>query len=1253
MSEPSPSVDGPLPPALARRVDAACDRFESAWRAGRRPRIEDVLGDFPESARPALLRGLLGLELAYRRLAGEVPDPEQYRLRFPDHPTEVHEALADASSSPDGIDGPPTAGEGAARGASSGPDTARYAAMAPAPPGARYRILRPHARGGLGEVYLAHDEQLRRVVALKEIQAPQADRADCRARFVREAEITGGLEHPGIVPVYELGRYRDGRPYYAMRFIEGDSLREAIGRHHAEDRRLSPGERSLQLRGLLGRFVDACNAVAYAHSRGVIHRDLKPANIMLGPFGETLVVDWGLAKPSAPADPAGCPGGGPGTPGAGGEEDTLPGIPVGTPQYMSPEQAAGEPGKLGPACDVYGLGATLYCLLTGRPPFEDRDVTTVLQRVVRGDFTPPRQVRRDVPRALEAVCLKAMATRPEDRYESVRALAADVESWLAGEPVSAWREPPWTRLDRWTRRHRSQTAAAAATILVALAAVTIAYRREAAISEQLRLAKAESDRWLDRTLGAIEDYYTGVGREVLLGRGEFQGLRQRLLERPLQFYERLASELSAVSPRDERGRALLARGRLKLGAILSLIGRHDEARRQLQEAVRLYDALVSARRDVPDYQEELANGFSHLGSMQDRMGELGAAADSFRRAIVIQTRLVSEGFHLPESQVELAQSYSALGNALHTAGDLPGAIEAQRKAVDLCDRLLSAHPSLHEVRSDLVECYTRLGLALSNQGDALEAIEIHRKAVAISTQLVSAQPDVPEHRYRLANCYGKLGYAYAITSQAKEAADSFRQGVDNYAKLVSSRPNVPVYLNGLASCYADLGVVLLDMRDPGGAVDATRQAVAYSTRLASSQPDVPIYQDTLAASYANLARALEAAGDMKEAVDASRRAVDILGGVAASHPDAPTHQYGLASCLVDLGTLLRETGDAPGAIDTFRRAVDVSAKLVGAYPRDPHYKAMLAASYLNLGEVLKKNAVDVRGAGDSERKAAGLYAELVSAHPGILDHQDGLAAAQANLAGVLHTMGDTRGEIDLLRKVIELRTKLVTTQPKLPRYQSALARNYLDLGEALGTAGDPQSSAEEYHRAIDLYTKLVSTSPGDVEYRSGLGEALEYLSADLHRQGRDEEAISMIRRAIESQRIALDKAPQVSQYRRLLSSHYHRLAQSLRSLGRVDEATDAMGRSRASWPEDPTELYDLACELSRCLPIVRAQEKESLAAEAMGALRAAINAGWSDARRTAHDGDLSPLRDRADFQRVLVDLFDRGFPKDPFERPRE
>jgi serine/threonine protein kinase len=175
----------------------------------------------------------------------------------------------------------------------------------PTSAGLRFRILRPHARGGLGEVFVAQDEELHREVALKEIQDRFADDPQSRARFLLEAEITGGLEHPGIVPVYGLGAYGDGRPFYAMRFIRGDSLKEAIARFHngasrgpqPTDRQPTDGERTLAFRQLLGRFVDVCNAVAYAHSRGVLHRDVKPGNVMLGKYGETLVVDWGLAKP--------------------------------------------------------------------------------------------------------------------------------------------------------------------------------------------------------------------------------------------------------------------------------------------------------------------------------------------------------------------------------------------------------------------------------------------------------------------------------------------------------------------------------------------------------------------------------------------------------------------------------------------------------------------------------------------------------------------------------------------------------------------------------------------------------------------------------------------------------------------------------------------------------------------------------------------------------------------------------------------
>ena len=324
-------------------------------------------------------------------------------------------------SSPGGSSEDPQQTAGAAGGASDAP-----------PPGERYPILRPYARGGLGEVFLALDTELDRQVALKELRAYHAHDPASQSRFVLEAKVTGRLEHPG---------YRAGlrlRPLRRRPAVLCDAIHR--GRDsQAGDRRDStsprppprqPREREIAFRRLLRSLIDACNAVAYAHSRGVVHRDLKPENIMLGRFGETLVVDWGVAKPLAIST---------GEPGAELAMETLPdessltrpGSAIGTPRYMSPEQAAGELERVGPASDVYSLGATLYCLLVGHGPFPSGDLEDVLERVRRGIFPAPRRLRRSIDPTLESICLKAMSLRPEDRHASPLALAEEIEAWLA------------------------------------------------------------------------------------------------------------------------------------------------------------------------------------------------------------------------------------------------------------------------------------------------------------------------------------------------------------------------------------------------------------------------------------------------------------------------------------------------------------------------------------------------------------------------------------------------------------------------------------------------------------------------------------------------------------------------------------------------------------------------------------------------------------------------------------------------------
>jgi tRNA A-37 threonylcarbamoyl transferase component Bud32 len=385
--------------------------------------------------------------LVEEHLKAHQNDPEQSLAALPAAP-ELRQVMEQLTLDRDA----PTADSQAAPGAggatlpTSSPPAGRIA-------GGRYCVLRPHARGGLGEVFVAEDVQVHREVALKVIQERFADDAESRDRFLLEAEITGRLEHPGVVPVYGLGSDAEGRPFYAMRLVQGETLREATRRFHEADvPGRDPGERSLALRGLLARFVAVCNAVAYAHDRGVIHRDLKPSNIMLGKFGETVVLDWGLAKVVGRPERAATDAEATLQPLSGDHRATQAGTALGTAAFMSPEQAAGHIDRQGPASDVYSLGATLYSLLTGRPPFDTADVPEALRQVQAGEFPPPRQVKKGVPLPLGAVCRKAMALRPEDRYGSALELGAEVERWLADEPVRAWREPWRVRGGRWARR---------------------------------------------------------------------------------------------------------------------------------------------------------------------------------------------------------------------------------------------------------------------------------------------------------------------------------------------------------------------------------------------------------------------------------------------------------------------------------------------------------------------------------------------------------------------------------------------------------------------------------------------------------------------------------------------------------------------------------------------------------------------------------------------------------------------------------
>jgi len=292
----------------------------------------------------------------------------------------------------------------------------------------RYSSRKLHAVGGIGRVWLARDTHLGRDIALKELKPEQQNNRAAKARFLREARITGQLEHPGIVPVYELADHDGDHPFYTMRFVKGRTMSEATGAHHAKRR--TGQEDPLEFLGLLNAFVTVCNTVAYVHSRGIIHRDLKGQNVVLGDFGEVMVLDWGLAKAIEddrsetststvtvdPSEPI-------------ASELTRHGQALGTPAYMAPEQAAGNNDQVDQRTDVYGLGAMLYEILTGEPPFSGTTTREVLDKVLSEPPIAPRHFRANVPPLLEAACLRALDKNPVLRFSAAADLGREIQQW--------------------------------------------------------------------------------------------------------------------------------------------------------------------------------------------------------------------------------------------------------------------------------------------------------------------------------------------------------------------------------------------------------------------------------------------------------------------------------------------------------------------------------------------------------------------------------------------------------------------------------------------------------------------------------------------------------------------------------------------------------------------------------------------------------------------------------------------------------
>jgi eukaryotic-like serine/threonine-protein kinase len=496
----------------------------------------------------------------------------------------------------------------------------------------RYSTTRLHASGGLGRVWLARDTGMDRDVALKELLPERTGLNQAMDRFLREARITGQLEHPGIVPVYEL--VSDGTsPFYTMRFIRGRTLGEAIADYHRRKQAGSAGV--IELRELLQAFVLLCQAVAYAHSRRVIHRDLKPANIVLGDFGEVILLDWGIAKVIGEPEIEDTDTTRMATPpvkNPDGTDATLAGTILGTPHYMAPEQASGAVQRITEQTDIYGLGVILYEILGGRVPFQEKTLPKLLEQVIHE--TPPRlrDHDRNIPASIEAVCLKCLRKSQNERYTSAKALADEVNRFLADEPVSAYSDPIQVRFGRWAKRNRTLVGSlttlllvAIPVLLVSLLLVTSAADRERDARSKEQAARQEAEQNFERAVRAAEL----VSNELAKGIKPIAGTQSQTVIDICTRAETVYDELLNV-PNPPRA-ALLNKARMLclLSEVYYTVNRLSLALQRADEAITMLNSMLAK-------EPKLREAMMILGVAEMRRGRV-----IFDRS---ETRLAMECF---------------------------------------------------------------------------------------------------------------------------------------------------------------------------------------------------------------------------------------------------------------------------------------------------------------------------------------------------------------------------------------------------------------------------------------------------------------------------------------------------------------------------------------------------------------------------------------------------------------------------------
>jgi tetratricopeptide (TPR) repeat protein/tRNA A-37 threonylcarbamoyl transferase component Bud32 len=912
---------------------------------------------------------------------------------------------------------------------------------------AGYEVMGVLGRGGMGVVYKARHTKLNRQVALKMIRAGGAAGPDEMARFRTEAEAVARLQHPNIVQIYEVGE-SNGSPYFSLEFVDGGSL----------DRKLQgapqPPRKAAEMVETL------CRAVHFAHQKGIVHRDLKPANVLLTADGRLKVTDFGLAKKLE--DDSG---------------QTGTGAILGTPMYMSPEQAQGRTKEIGPSADVYALGAVLYDILTGRPPFRGETVLDTLQQVQTLDPVRPRHLQPKVPGDLETICLKSLEKDPARRYASAWDMADDLRRFLDGEPIVARPSPAWERAWKWARRRPALAALAAVSALFVLSLTVggLAYgesqrqkwkaeavraaekEQEAQTEKELRLAADTQRQRAEKNFGsafrAVDQMLTRVGQERLASEPRLEKVRRDLLELALAYYQDFLTErANDTSLQVETGRA-----HYRVGIIQELLGQYDKAAAGYGAAAPIFEALARESPDRADYQEDLAASHNHRGVVLQALARFDEARGSYEEALREQSALATK---------------------------------------------FAADPLGPRYRWDLGSTHNNLGNLLLMEGKRGDARQHYQEALKVFDKLVEESPDKPEYRLERAQTRSNIGVLLMQVPDLPGAERFFRQALDEKAELARNFPIKPDFQKEQGLALWNLGLALQHRGKPQDAEELYRKATELFGDLAGRFPSVPDYRYELAVSHNNMAVSLAAAGQLDDARAEWKKARDLLGALSSEFADYPPYLWETARGLDQLAEGCAKARPYRGQYEEIekarREALTLRQKLVTLRPNEAAYWRDLVRTFASLAELLVKLDGANRGRGYLDQ-AVKVQAEAISwnekrlAAFGTAECESDLGCALNDLAEVLYLKKRLSDSLEPLGEAVRHDQAALKADAQNARYRQLLCDHSLTQARLLAEVPDHAAAA----RAVTDLAKVAP--PGWPDY----GEAAAVLASCIRLAEKD------------------------------------------------------------------------------------------------------------------------------------------------------